>query len=168
MTVPASRRWVSSRAHRAGPSRTSSRRRSRARTVEAIEIQIGRTGAATPVARLAPVAVAGVIVPTPRCDNADQIARLDVRIGDSVIVRRAGDVIPEVVSVILDRRPQAAPRLADADALPGVRLGDRARGRSEPHGAARVSCPVRRSARKPLPISLRAARWTSTAGRQIH
>jgi DNA ligase (NAD+) len=74
-------------------------------TVEAIEINIGRTGAATPLARLKPVQVAGVTVSNATLHNADQVARLDVRVGDSVIVRRAGDVIPEVVRVIPELRP---------------------------------------------------------------
>ena len=74
-------------------------------TVEAIEVNIGRTGAATPTARFAPVHVGGVTVTNATLHNADQVARLDVRIGDTVIVRRAGDVIPEVVRVVLENRP---------------------------------------------------------------
>ena len=74
-------------------------------TVESIEVNVGRTGAVTPWVQMAPVQVGGVVVSRATLHNADQVARLDVRKGDSIIVRRAGDVIPEVVRVIEELRP---------------------------------------------------------------
>ena len=114
--------------------------------VEDIIVNIGRTGAATPAAKLAPVFVGGVTVTNATLHNADQVARLDVRVGDTVIVRRAGDVIPEVVAVVPGMRPPDAAQWTMPKQCP-VCGSDivREEGESVARCTGELSCPAQRT-----------------------
>jgi DNA ligase (NAD+) len=113
--------------------------------VRAIDVQVGRTGTLTPVARLEPVHVGGVTVTNATLHNQDEIDRKDVRVGDTVVVRRAGDVIPEVARVIKERRPRRTRRFYLPDRCP---VCDSEVVRIEGEAAARCSgglyCPAQR------------------------
>ena len=116
----------------------------RAQTVvREIAVQVGRTGTLTPVARLEPVTVGGVVVSRATLHNEDEIARKDVRAGDTVVVQRAGDVIPQVVSVVAEKRPAGSRRFAFPETCP--ECGSRA-AREEGEAARRCTggliCPA--------------------------
>ena len=106
---------------RAGPMAFKFAARQATTVVQAIEVNVGKTGTLTPVAKLAPVPLAGVVISNVSLHNEDELRRKDVRVGDTVLIERAGDVIPYVVQVVASKRPPEAVALQLPRALPGVR-----------------------------------------------
>ncbi|WP_090046275.1 NAD-dependent DNA ligase LigA [Limnohabitans sp. 2KL-27] len=114
-------------------------------TVQTIDVQVGRTGKLTPVAKLSPVFVGGVTVTNATLHNELEARRKDVRVGDTVIVRRAGDVIPEVVSVVLDRRPAEAPQFTMLSHCPVCgSLAEREEGEADHRCTGGLFCSAQR------------------------
>jgi DNA ligase (NAD+) len=113
--------------------------------VEAIIVQVGRTGILTPVARLAPVAVGGVTITSATLHNQEEVRRKDVRVGDTVVVRRAGDVIPEVVAVVKERRPPGTVPFTMPTKCPVCGSGvTQVEGEVSVRCAGRLICPAQR------------------------
>ena len=110
-----------------------------------IRIQVGRTGALTPVAELEPVNVGGVLVSRASLHNEDEIARKDIRVGDTVLIQRAGDVIPQVLSVVTERRPQGAQPFVFPDHCPACgSLALRPPGEAVRRCTGGLTCPAQR------------------------
>jgi len=128
--------------------------------IEAIEVNVGKTGALTPTAKLTPVELAGVTIRNVSLHNEDEIRRKDIRVGDTVLIERAGDVIPYVVQVVMSKRPPESQPFTFPSTCPacgGVAF--------RPEGEAYWRCttaPARPSSRSGCVTSARAGRWTSS------
>ena len=140
--------------------------------VERIEVYVGRTGALTPVAHIKPVTVGGVVVQNVSMHNEDEVARKDVRVGDTVVVQRAGDVIPQLVRVVLERRPEGhqalqMPQICPVCGSHAVREINPKTGEPEAvrHCINTLSCPAQ-AGRAALPLRLALRLRHRRPGRQ--